>query len=146
MDKIIYTQTHPKPDFEALAKELEAIDVPEDCLPTFDELMARRNRLRFEEIPGRRAKIELFMAAAKALCREYEYDLVIRETDHGVVAELSLDVSQYMDCRLKSLIGMADDMDLAKDIRDRDLTLFLRMNILAVYRGSTRIFPEFLDD
>lgn len=145
MEKIIYTQTHPKPDIEEMMKEVEDVDLPEEGLPTFDELINRGERLHLEEIPGRRWKAQMFVEAAKTLCNDYEYNVVIKETSQGVVVELSLDVSQYTDCRLKCLIGMADDITLAKDVNDRDLTFFLRMSIFAVCRGSERIFPELLD-
>ena len=144
MGRIIYSKTYPKNNYDDLPDTKDMPDIPP---VSFEEFMENMNKhLRFEEIPGRREKVPRFIDETKALCDDYEYDVVIEEAADGILAFLSLDVGQYTDCRLNRRIGMADDIGIVTGIRNRDVTLYLRYNVLAVYRGDTRIFPELLDE
>ena len=132
MDKIIYRRNH--------LKQKPSDPIRYDYV--FD--MPALSGMSVEDIPGRREKLPEVLEYAKNMCDEYEYNLEIHEVDDGVVFQVSVDVGQYTDGHLNRLIGIADDIEIATGIIDRDITLYLRYCVQAFYRDGDLIFPQVL--
>lgn len=143
MDKIIYSKKYTKEEYAKALKELEAEKNDVGSHPDFEEKWKRMSEnIYIEEIPGRREELPRFIEMVKSVCDDYMYDVVIRQCKYGVIVELSLDCTQYMDGRLNRIIGMTDGINVAVGENNRDMTFYLSYGVVGMYCNGSRIFPE----
>ena len=139
MDKLIYSKTYPKDSW----KDMLNVELPELPDISFEEFLGRlKSNVTLREIPGRRQKQKRFIEAAKALSKEFEYDIQIWQTKYGILVELYLDIVQQTNGKLSRLIGMSDSFGIATGERNRDVTISLKCSSFYVsYKGRV-ILPE----
>ena len=148
MDKLIYSKTYPKYDWDREGESMgqRSIlcppDMPEPSLEEFYEDVKRH--ISMSEIPGRAAGKERFMELAKELSENFKFSIKIFLTERGVRVELTLDFDQYMDGGLNRLIGLGDNIMISPGCDGRDVEITLTYDVLGVYRDGKLVFPEIL--
>lgn len=136
MDQLIYKKT-----YENQETELPEEDIPEDALPSWDEMYRRiLTGCHTVELPGRKEKVKLFLQKAARVAKLNQLGIQVIQNSGSVCVQFFLDSDSTM-LGMPRLIGMADEMCILQGSDGHDLMLLLDYYTMATYHGDRKISP-----
>jgi len=140
MEKLIYSKRYPKPDREEMNKELERAKKEGPSLRDREFIDSLFDRITYKEIPGRKEKSKVFVAAAIKVAEDGEYDIEIYEAEDKITVEFSFDLSRPLN-DLKNHIIAADEIDALADKGGREVKLALYFFTKSSHLNGKQIAP-----